>query len=253
MEQTPVGSKKKGATGLLVAVAVVAIAVVVYFGVTGLTPKNEDAAGTIGAAERYRTQQMAEGDVILKDPEVQALLQNDKVIALLNDENFQKLAGDDNFIEMMKSTTFRAVASSDGFASMMSRKNLCVSSCFEEVAKFAETHFAELAKISANDQALVDKTMELAKMHGSSNLIQLVQNNVAVCKLLATPEAKAVFTSLPLQKFMSNENSVATMAKMMGGVGSFSEVMKMSAFEKLSQSDEFARILKRELPVNDMK
>ena len=51
-------------------------ALVVYFG-GYYPPTNEDAFGTIGAADRYRSEQITAADVQLENPEIQAFLQSE--------------------------------------------------------------------------------------------------------------------------------------------------------------------------------
>jgi len=57
---------KKGVLVGIAAIAVIGVVAVVYF--SQWPPSSEDATGAIGAAERYRAQQIADGDVILDIP-----------------------------------------------------------------------------------------------------------------------------------------------------------------------------------------
>ena len=71
----------------------VAIIMVLYFAFISPRPSSDEMRGTIGAAEkakRHRTQQIAESDVKLKDPELQKILQSDKIQKLLNDDDFKQ-------------------------------------------------------------------------------------------------------------------------------------------------------------------
>ncbi|MFQ5771564.1 MAG: hypothetical protein ACE5HX_13580, partial [bacterium] len=57
-----------------------------YFLAGVFPPPEEDLTGTIGGvkkAEKYRAEQITDADVILQNPEIQKLLQNDKVLNLL--------------------------------------------------------------------------------------------------------------------------------------------------------------------------
>ena len=72
--------------------------------VLGFPPMGDEGAGTLGVsdttsgripgvqqAERFRTGEIGETDVSLDHPEIQALLQNDEVLAIIQSEVFQEL------------------------------------------------------------------------------------------------------------------------------------------------------------------
>jgi len=76
------------------------VALVAFFLGYNQAPAPEDVIGTIGGvekAEKHRTQQIAEGDVVLDAPEKYAALQNDKFLRLINDESFRKAIENGDF------------------------------------------------------------------------------------------------------------------------------------------------------------
>ena len=73
------GRKGQGLTEYIIVVALVAV-----FATRGFQKKT-DIAGTIGAANRYQSQQVAANDVGLKDPEVQRIHQAPGVVDLLRE------------------------------------------------------------------------------------------------------------------------------------------------------------------------
>jgi hypothetical protein len=75
----------------IVGVSVVALG---YWLIAGRPPSQEGAEGTIQAAKRYHTDQIASQDVIVKDPEIQALLQTDFFHRVVTDKSFQKMVAD---------------------------------------------------------------------------------------------------------------------------------------------------------------
>jgi len=73
------------------------VGILVGYFAAGYIPPEGEVAGTIGGvkkAEKYRAEQISDKDVLLQDPEIQKLLQNDKFLALIsNQENFVAFRG----------------------------------------------------------------------------------------------------------------------------------------------------------------
>src|SRR5438876_10820798 len=107
MEAKEMGTKgsKRGMTGkfiILGGAIVVVVATVGYFG-NMWPPHREDVAGTIGAAQRYRSEQIKSEDVVLDGADIQKFIQSDLFHRLINDPRsrkvlrspeFQRLVGD---------------------------------------------------------------------------------------------------------------------------------------------------------------
>ena len=74
-----------GRKGILVAVAAVATIALGYFVIEGWPTVDQGAEGTVGAAKRYQTEQIKKDDVVLKDAELQQVIQS---------EAFQRLIAD---------------------------------------------------------------------------------------------------------------------------------------------------------------
>jgi hypothetical protein len=75
---------------VLLGVGLLAALAIVYFAFEGYPPSNEGMEGAIGVAKRYRAEQINTEDVLLQDPEVQALLQSDTFYKLITDKEFQE-------------------------------------------------------------------------------------------------------------------------------------------------------------------
>ena len=73
----------------LVVVAVAGIAVARY---AGVFPPKFGFEGTIGAAKRYQATQITDKDVVLQDPQIQALLQSDLFHKVIATPEFKKLS-----------------------------------------------------------------------------------------------------------------------------------------------------------------
>src|SRR6185369_11698722 len=75
----------------LAAAATIAFAV---FATKGFPPVGNGTEGTIGAAKKYQTQQLADKDVVLGDAAVQEFLQSDVFDRLVKDPNARALLAD---------------------------------------------------------------------------------------------------------------------------------------------------------------
>src|SRR6266516_4390922 len=116
MEETVMTKK-----AVLIGSAAVAVVIVVAGILTGFPPGFRDA-GTIGGvqpAARYHGRVMADSDVSLKNPEIQALFQNDKVLQLVRSDVFRQAMQNQAFRHLMASDAFRQILASDAFRHLM--------------------------------------------------------------------------------------------------------------------------------------
>src|SRR2546425_846688 len=116
MEETVMTKK-----AVLIGSAAVAVVIVVAGILTGFPPGIRDA-GTIGGvqpAARYHGRVMADSDVSLKNPEIQALFQNDKVLQLVRSDVFRQAMQNQAFRHLMASDAFRQILASDAFRVVM--------------------------------------------------------------------------------------------------------------------------------------
>src|SRR5437773_1784166 len=116
MEETVMTKK-----AVLIGSAAVAVVIVVAGILTGFSPSFRDA-GTIGGvqpAARYHGRVMADSDVSLKNPEIQALFQNDKVLQLVRSDVFRQAMQNQAFRDVMASDAFRSVMKNDLYRSLL--------------------------------------------------------------------------------------------------------------------------------------
>jgi len=88
MRESNTSNKRKA----LVAVGIFAVLLVAFFIIKNLPPSDKDVGGTIGGvekADKYRSEQISEEDIVLEDAEIQAILQSDEFQKLIRDEQFQ--------------------------------------------------------------------------------------------------------------------------------------------------------------------
>ena len=105
----------KSTRNWIIAGAIIVIAIVAVLGLFYPRPQGGQVAGTIGGvqkAERYRSEQITDKDVILNHPEVQALLQNDQIQKLINSKEFQALAASKAYQELAVNKAYQEMAAS---------------------------------------------------------------------------------------------------------------------------------------------
>src|SRR5436309_14682956 len=90
----------------LVVVAVAGIAVARY---AGVFPPKFGFEGTIGAAKRYQATQISDTDVVLQDPQIQALLQSDLFHKVIATPEFKKLSQSYEFWQLVTTADFKKI------------------------------------------------------------------------------------------------------------------------------------------------
>ena len=98
--------KRPGIILGLVGVAVVGLAVAHF---TGIIPPKSGLEGTIGAAKRYQATQITDRDVVLADPQVQALLQSDLFHKVIATPEFKKLSQSEEFWKLVTTSDFQRI------------------------------------------------------------------------------------------------------------------------------------------------
>jgi hypothetical protein len=153
-------------------------ALVVYFG-GYYPPTNEEAYGTIGAAERYRSEQIKAEDVKLDNPEVQAFLQS---------ETFDRLARDPAAREALTNEALMQAVNNDAFRIAFSQAGKL------DAAKFQ----AEMAKLNdaankLNEAYKLNSGLKLGADAGKFNA-EMAKLNDAANKLDAAIKLNTAFT-----------------------------------------------------------
>lgn len=116
MEETFMTRKTMIYGGAALAIVLVIASVVTDF------PPLRGTAGTIGGnpagvqqASRYRGRTMTSADVTLDNPEIKALLQNDRILRLVQSEAFRELMENEAFRSLQQSEEYRALQESEAF------------------------------------------------------------------------------------------------------------------------------------------
>ena len=153
-------SNKKWILGGAVAIAVV----VAFVALRNPNPGN-NAQGTIGAANRYQSQQVSGADVSLD---------NNKIASFLQSDAFRKLAA---------SPSFREAAKSDAFGRFVANDGLRDASAKYDLAKvFESAHVLDLLKSDVFAKGMTDALIadglhkaDLAKMIEGAHLADLLK------------------------------------------------------------------------------
>lgn len=168
-------SKGRGKLFIFGGVLIAAVAIVII-AMTSYPPSEDDVSGTIGAAKKYRAEQISEADVLLDNPEMQELLQNDEILALLQDEEFRRMIASDEFAKLAENpVAIEFVAS--GAVDRISRYERTAPILFNP----------DFARASADPVAvrLANLTMLSRKFAEDNSAMALVAGNDALLKSMA--------------------------------------------------------------------
>jgi hypothetical protein len=113
-----------GKLGIFLGGILLVAAVIAFVSLDGYPPADGDSVGAIGAAKRYRSEQITESDVQLTDEEMVALLQSDEMQKLIRDESFQKAVRDQNWAALMENDYFRRIFLDEQFMRLMVDGNM---------------------------------------------------------------------------------------------------------------------------------
>lgn len=115
MAQNNTSVRRSPARSILIGGSVLAVVVIGYFALFYPPKGSEDMEGTIGKAERYRSEQMASADIALKNPEFQALLQNHVFVRAMKDESFRAAMQSDGLVALFRDAALAAAFNSDAY------------------------------------------------------------------------------------------------------------------------------------------
>src|SRR5881396_2789040 len=236
MEETVMTKK-----AVLIGSAAVAVVIVVAGILTGFPPGFRDA-GTIGGvqpAARYHGRVMADSDVSLKNPEIQALFQNDKVLQLVRSDVFRQAMQNQAFQHLMASDAFRQILASDAFRHLMENdfyRRLMADEAFRGLqasAAFRELQDNELFRRLLAQDAF--RQME------SSDAMQRLQENELYLRLQANAAFRDVMASDAFRSVMENDLYRSLLAS-----DAFRTLEAAEAFRALAQSQALSQAFMRE-------
>ncbi|HET9251599.1 MAG TPA: hypothetical protein VFP58_05725 [Candidatus Eisenbacteria bacterium] len=153
--------------------ALVAVALVVAVW-KGAFPPQGGMEGTIGAAKRYQSEQLAAGDVALTDSDIQDLLQSDLFHQIVTDASFREMymKQSEALRTVLTDARFRDLVGKQGFAEVMRSdvfRQAVEQNKYELLQKASATDFqksrltTEPTLDKANTTAEVGKTVEASR------------------------------------------------------------------------------------------
>ena len=210
-------SNKKWILGAATAVAVV----VAYLAIRNPNP-GSNAQGTIGAANRYQSQQISGADVKLDNQQVANFIQSDA---------FRKLAA---------SPAFREAAKSDAFARLVGDDKLRDASAKYDLAKILDNaHVVDLLKSETFAKAMTDariaeglRAADLGRLIDSAHLADLLKLDA-----LRDVAAKADFIKVANDAAKVDALSMADLSKIVDG---YKGLASSDAWRALESNKYFA-------------
>ena len=176
-----------------------------------------DTTGTIGAAQRYHSDQIAEGDVQLTDAQVQAFLQSDTFHKIATNPEFRKAVTSGEFAKavqvqgtglIFQDTRLIALLKSDTFQRFESDAGL------SQLA--ASDAFAQFAADAQRDPSLMD----------------------AMKTIVGDDHAKSIVAETGLVTLLKSDVARQTLQS-----DGFAKVIDSGALQRLSQSDVFEKLM----------
>ena len=203
--------------------AIMAVAVVVgYAALTGKVPPRNDTQGAIGAAHRYQAQQIAPGDVTLRDAKIQAFLQTDLFHKIATDAKFRAAITNPSFQQVVKNPSFQKLAGDGTLAEYLGR----YKSLFER-----ESFDAMLATRKLQNIADTEKMVHVLQNKSFAKLA----SDPAFVSLLKDPKFDAVMEQAEAQK--------ATTVQQMQEIAETAKGVKLQALAEMEKKSVFAKLL----------
>jgi hypothetical protein len=214
-ETTMAGQKNRFATRAIFAgaAAFAVLALVVWIG-DFYPPHKEDAYGTIGAANRYRSEQITNADVQLSNPEIQAFLASDTFDRIVRDPNARALLSNSALLEAIKLDTFRSALSQSSAgrdagkldASRLNDAGRLEASRLNDAGKLEASRLNDAGKLEAsrlNDAGRLEASRNLA-IGMTTQAMATTLNNAAVRDILKSNAAMDALASVQVQNALRN-------------------------------------------------
>src|SRR5262245_50553524 len=167
----------------LIVGAIAVAAVLGFYALQGTRVPPDGTQGAIGAAQKYQSEQIANADVSLDNPEIAAFLQTDTFHKIATDEAFRKAVGTESFRKAISDQSFATIVGEANRAQTVSENAKLFGSeqltgLATELSKIAgtpgyaeamaSTEFQRLMGTTGGSKAVVElsRTLEPAKAAG---------------------------------------------------------------------------------------
>jgi hypothetical protein len=215
---------------VLVGIAAAAVVAIGYFAVNGFPPIGPGAAGTVGAAQRYQSEQMNAADVTVRNDGVQALLQSDDFRHVVSNKETREILTSREFQRAVSDASVQALlhqlASDRSFADSLrlAASDAAAQKLFADAARAAaavdavRSGAADAARSGAADAArssllsLASHNQAFAQLAKNEAFAQALHNgafasllaNQGFANLISNPAAAGVFASGAFQQAVAS-------------------------------------------------
>jgi hypothetical protein len=223
---------------VLIGSAVVAIVIVVAGIITGFPPLGRDA-GTIGGVEpaaRYHGRVMTEADVSLKNPEIQALFQNDQILHLVRSDAFRQVMQNQAFHALMASDAYRQIAASQAYQQLMASQayqQLMASQTYQQL--MASQAFRDLQANAAYQQLMARQAFRDLQANAAYQQLMASQ---AYQQLMASQAFRDLQANAAYQQLMASQAYQQLMASQ-----AFRDLQANAAYQQLMASQAYRDVV----------
>ena len=180
----------KGKVFVIGGAIVIALAAIVIVSGNFWPPKhNEDVAGTIGVAQRYRTEQVKTGDVELQGLDIQKFLQTDTFHRLISDPATAKALADPDFAKLVGNPDTAKFLGNPDTARFLGNPDTAKFLGSPDTAKFLGN--PDTAKFLGNPDTakfFAKNPDDAAKVFSNTELAKVITTNVDFAKYVSAPE-----------------------------------------------------------------
>jgi hypothetical protein len=222
---------KKALLGLA-AVAAIALAVLYLRGF----PAVDQTEGTIGAAQRYRAEQVRQSDVKVVNPELQAFMQTDVFDRLIRDKQAVAALASPAVQQAMASPAFAEALASPAFQQALASPEVQQALASPEVASALASPSVQQVMASPAFQVSLNAQGVQAAM--ASPAFQQAMASPAVQQALASPAFQEAMANPAFQQVMASPALQQAMVS-----PAFQEAMASPAFQAALSSPAFQQVM----------
>jgi hypothetical protein len=169
---------------VLLMVGLLAAIGIAYWAFNG-TPVDDGEEGAIGAANRYRAEQISDSDVKLEDAEVIALLQDDVFLNLIQDEDFQALMAREDFASALAKHGVEAAYGRMTPSAALSHQDVAMLAARDDVTSFlrgadVQAAFEKSWKLAGEGNTKDGRVGKSSNVWGKSNVEALEKQLVSI-------------------------------------------------------------------------
>jgi hypothetical protein len=175
-----------------------AAAVLIVLKMAGYPPASDGTEGTIGAAQRYQSQQISDADVKVKDAELQKFLQSDAFHRLVSDKAARQALADKNVQKALADSNVRMVLANEQLRMVLVSDQVHLALANEQ-----------LRLALANEQIRLALANEQLRLALANEQIRQALTSEALIGLLAAPNFAQMLVADGFQAALVAEGAAA--------------------------------------------